>query len=366
MNDISFTPFTIRELRIKNRFLMAAAVDGLADAIDARVQRYKKLAEGGVGLIIAGRVLNANESFEKVVEAIHKKGSRIALQILSHRGLGFDPALDSPAASIVSRESPKFSSMFPYGIHHEATESEIMDLIEDFAQAARLAVSFGADAVEVHSAHNSALMQFLSPLINRRKDMWGGPIENRVRVHKEVYHAVRSQVGNSIPILIKVGAEDLFLGGLTIAEGKVAAKLLAKYGYDAIEVSQGLQDFRDMDHTPMRMRTLKISQEAYFRTWCREIRTSIDKPTIMTGGIRSYPLVHEMLSNGETDLVGMCRPFISEPDLVNRWQGGIGAERAAYRAQVWRRPRKRSGPGMLCKGEMGSPCSLTYNDDFKK
>jgi 2,4-dienoyl-CoA reductase-like NADH-dependent reductase (Old Yellow Enzyme family) len=322
MNDISFTPFTIRELRIRNRFVTAAAVDGLAGDIHARIQRYKKLAEGGVGLIIAGRVLGTNESFEKVVETVHEKGGRIALQILSHRGLGFDPSLDSPAASAVSRESPIFSLMFPYGIHHEATESEIMDLIEDFAQAARLAMSFGVDAIEVHSAHNSALMQFLSPLINRRSDMWGGPIENRVRVHKEVYHAVRSQVGDSIPILIKLGSEDLFPGGLTIEEGRVAAKLLAEYGYDAIEVSQGLQDFRDMNRTPMRMRTLEISQEAYFRKWCREIRASIDKPTIMTGGIRSYPLAHEMLLNGETDLIGMCRPFIREPDLVNRWQGG--------------------------------------------
>ena len=77
-----------------------------------------------------------------------------------------------------------------------------------------------------------------------------------------------------------------------------------------------------MNRTPMRMKTLKISQEAYFRRWCNEIRASIKKPTIMTGGIRSYPLVHEMLSNGETDLIGMCRPFIKEPGLVNRWQRG--------------------------------------------
>jgi len=322
MNDISFTPFTIRGLHIKNRFVMAAAVDGLASDIDARIRRYEKLAEGGVGLIIAGRVLGENESFEKVVEAVHKKGGRIALQILSHRGLGFNPAADSPAASLVSRESPIFSPMFPYGLHHEASESEIMDLIEDFVQAARMAVAFGVNAIEVHSAHNSALMQFLSPLINKRNDKWGGSIENRLRVHKEVYHAVRSEVSDRIPILIKLGGEDLFPGGLALEEGKAAAMLLAECGYDAIEVSQGLQDGRDMDRTPMRMGILKVSQEAYFRKWCKAIRSSIKKPTIMTGGIRSYPLVHEMLSNGETDLIGICRPFIREPDLVNRWQEG--------------------------------------------
>jgi 2,4-dienoyl-CoA reductase-like NADH-dependent reductase (Old Yellow Enzyme family) len=322
MDNLAFTSFRIGNLKIRNRFVMSAAVDGLAADLDARMKRYEALAHGSIGLIIAGRVLDKNESFEKVVEAVHKKGGKIAIQILSHLGLGFTPDADSAAASVVSPRSPIFSQVFPYGRHHEASESEVMDLVQDYARAARLALGVGADAVEVHSAHNSALMQFLSPLINQRTDSWGGPIENRIRVHQEVYRAVRSEVGDKVPILIKLGAEDPFPGGLTVEEGWIAAKLLAECGYDAIEVSQGLQDFRDMNRTPLRMGTLKISQEAYFRDWCRKIKQSIRKPTIMTGGIRSYELVHEMLSNNETDFIGMCRPFIKEPNLISRWQGG--------------------------------------------
>lgn len=325
MNNLPFTPFKIGTLEIKNRFIMSAAVDGIASNLDARIQRYARLAEGGVGLIIAGRVLDKNESFEKVVETVHKRGGKIALQILSHMGLGFIPDINSPAASVVPKESPIFSQFFFYSKHHEASESEIMDLIDDFVKAARMAKSFGIDAIQVHSAHNSALMQFLTPLINQRNDKWGGSIENRVRIHKEVYRAVRAEVGDKIPIFIKLGVEDPFQGGLKIEEGKIAAMLLAECGYDALEISQGLQDFRDLktwNGTPLRLGTVKITQEAYFRNWCREIKKTITKPTIMTGGIRSFELVEEIFKNNETDFIGMCRPFIRETGLIKRWKNG--------------------------------------------
>ena len=325
MNNHAFTPCKIGKLTLANRFVMSAAVDGLAGDPDARAERYARIAEGGVGLIIAGRVLDKNESFEKVVDAVHKKGGKIALQILSHMGLGFTPKKNAPAASVVQKDSPIFSWLFPYGAHHEASESELAGFIGDYALTARLAKSFGVDAIQVHSAHNSALMQFLTPLINQRKDKWGGPIENRVQIHKEVYKAVRAEVGNDIPVFIKLGVEDPFPGGLTFNEGLLAAKLLAECGYDAIEVSQGLQNVSDaktLKGTPIRAHIVRLDQEAYFRDWCREIKKSITKPTIMTGGIRSYELVDEILKNGETDLIGMCRPFIREPALIKRWGRG--------------------------------------------
>jgi 2,4-dienoyl-CoA reductase-like NADH-dependent reductase (Old Yellow Enzyme family) len=325
MSDMPFLPIRIGNLELKNRFLMSAAVDGMAADPHARAQRYAGLASGGVGLIVAGRVMNNVEEFGRVADAVHENGGRIALQILSHVGLGFAPNADSSAASVVPEDSVIFSSYFPYGRHHEASEGEIENMIASFVDAAKLAISFGVDALEVHSAHNSALFQFLTPLINQRKDKWGGSVENRVRLHQEVYRAVRSEIGPDMPIFIKLGVEDVFPNGLKLAEGVAAAKLLAECGYDAVEVSQGLQDFRDprtMAGTPIRANTVKISQEGYFRAWCREVKKAIDKPTIMTGGIRSYELVEEVLAGGETDMIGMCRPFVKEPGLVKRWEGG--------------------------------------------
>lgn len=325
MNNTPFSPLKIGSLEIKNRFIMSAAVDGLAGNLDARIERYAQLAEGGVGLIVAGRVLDRNESFEKVVEAVHRHGGKIALQILSHMGLGFNPAIDSPAASQIPKDSVLFSPFLPFGKHHAASESEIMSFIEDYARAAGIAKEFGVDAIEVHSAHNSALMQFLTPLINQRKDKWGGSIENRARVHGEIYRAIRAEVGDKMPIFIKLGVEDPYPNGLKFEEGKVAAKILAGCGYDALEISQGLMDFSDLkawSGSPLRKGIVNISQEAYYRSWCREIKRTINKPAIMTGGIRSYELVQELLANNETDFIGMCRPFIREPGLANRWQSG--------------------------------------------
>lgn len=323
MSNVPFQPIRIGGLELKNRFMMSAAVDGIADP-DARVRRYAELARGGVGLIVAGRVPDGDEAFGPVADAVHENGGRIALQIISHRGLGFAPGRDTPAASAVD-DSIIFSPYFPYGPHHEATAGEIEAMAADFAAAAKRAKRFGVDAVQVHSAHNSALFQFLTPLINRRSDEWGGPVENRVRVHREVFRAVRSEVGPGMPILLKLGVEDPFPGGLRLAEGLAAAKLLAEYGYDAVEVSQGLQDFRDpktMAGTPLRAGIVKVSQEAYFRPWCKEVKGAIAKPAIMSGGIRSYELIEEVLAGGEADMIGMCRPFVREPGLVNRWFDG--------------------------------------------
>jgi len=325
MKVLPFMPIEVRGLRLKNRFVMSAAVDGMSGDLDRRIQRYAQLAEGGVGLIIAGRVLDRNESFEQVVSAVHKAGGKIALQILSRKGLGFDAKNDLPAAGVVPKESPIFNAICPYGPHHEATDGEIEAMINEYGSAARLANEFGVDAIQVHSAHNSALFQYLTPLVNKRRDKWGGAIANRIRIHKEVYDIVRAEVGERMPILIKLGVEDPFPNGLKLEEGKEAAKLLAEHGYDALEISQGLQDFSDAKTwhgTPLRMNTIRMDQEAYFRNWCREIKKIIKKPTIMTGGIRSFELIEEMLNGGETDMIGMCRPFIKEPGLVKRWQEG--------------------------------------------
>ena len=325
MRPLPFEPIRIGGLEIENRFLMSAAVDGLAADPAARARRFSILAQGGVGLVVAGRVGSADELFGKAVEAVHKAGGKIALQLLSRAGLGFDPSRDAPAASVVASESPIFNDVFPFGPHHEAGRFEIEAMVEEFAAAARLAKGLGVDAVEIHAAHNSALMQYLTPLVNRRRDEWGGTMENRLRLHRLVYDAVRAEVGALVPIVVKLGVADVFPGGLTIEEGVVAAKLLAEHGYDAIEVSQGLQDFRDaktLVGTPLRMHTMKTGQEAYFRDWCRQVKRAISKPAILTGGIRSFEIAEEVLSTDDADMIGMCRPLIREPGLVKRWREG--------------------------------------------
>lgn len=325
-----FSVFKINSLTLKNRSVMSAAADNLNNNPEARLKRFATLAQGQIGLIISGGTRpHVIEKWRDVIDVVHKNGGKFAIQLVVESGPGvfMGQAQDdknSIAVSVLSEDSIYFKALTPfvsYGKHHEATEQELLEIINTYAKAAALAQEIGADAIQVHAAHQNFLSQMLSPLTNTRTDKWGGSIENRTRLHLEVYKAIRKRVGKDFPILIKLGLEDAVQGGLKFTEGKKAAKLIADYGYNAIEVSQGLQNYTDWNGTPMR--TINTEKdEAYFQDWCREIKQIISTPTILTGGVRSPKLIEQLIKNGTTDCVGMCRPFIREPGLIKRWQDG--------------------------------------------
>lgn len=326
---MSINPFekvSFGSLQLKNRFVMAAAADNIVD-MELKKQRYEKLAKGGVGLIITGGITgDAIKGWRAIADTAHKYGTKLAIQIVNNYGIGSSGAKKLGIAvspSKLDENNPFFANpILKYCENHAATEEEIAQIVEDYANFTELAKNEGADAVEIHSAHHNLLCLFLSPLINQRNDMWGGSIENRTRIHKEVIKAIRNKVGD-FPVLIKVGVEDPFSGGLKFEEGKKAAALIASYGYDIIEVSQGIMDFANMNTgSPMRSPVINESQEAYFRPWASGIKKLIDKPVILTGGIRSLPVVEDILNKNDADLIGMCRSFIREADLINRWKGG--------------------------------------------
>ena len=174
---------------------------------------------------------------------------------------------------------------------------------------------------QLHGAHDSLLSQFLSPYTNRRADRWGGTEENRCRLHRELYRASRERVGEDYPVMIKLGAEDGFEGGLAFAEGKEAARQLAELGFDSIEVSLGLQS-KLFEGTVLRTGIDSIKKEAYYRDWSREIKKTVDIPLMLVGGLRTFELIEEIIKNGEADLASLCRPLVREPRLINDWQDG--------------------------------------------
>ncbi|MCK4870870.1 MAG: hypothetical protein KAS93_07160 [Gammaproteobacteria bacterium] len=265
-----------------------------------------------------------------VIKAVHENGGKIAIQFVAESGPGIFQGIssgneDAIAVSVLSEDHIYFKSLelfVSYGKHHAATEAELMEIIARYAKAAVLVKAIGADAIQVHAAHQNFLVQMLSPLTNTRDDKWGGSIENRTRLHCEIYKAIRAEVGDDYPILIKLGVQDAVDGGLQFAEGKKAAKIIADCGYDALEISQGLQNYVDWSGTPMHMQINKIEDEAYFKSWSQEIKQIITKPVILTGGLRSPALMERLIQDGVTDCIGMCRPFVREPDLIQRWQNG--------------------------------------------
>ncbi|MFA6409168.1 MAG: NADH:flavin oxidoreductase [Gammaproteobacteria bacterium] len=326
-----FKEITINKLVLKNRFVLSAAADNLENDQQARIKRFTELAQGQIGLIISGGTrINQIAKWAEIIPTVHENGGKFAIQFIAEPGPGFYPNLsaeneDRLAVSELSKDHIYFKALAPfviYGKHHAASETELIEIIQRYAKAAALVKKIGADAVQIHAAHQNFLSQMLSPLTNTRNDKWGGSIENRTRLHCEIYNAIRAEVGSEFPILIKLGVEDCVPGGLKFEEGKEAAKIIAACGYDALEISQGLQNYSNWNGTPMHQNILTPKDEAYFQNWCREIKQSISKPTILTGGLRSPELMEKLVNDGATDCIGMCRPFIREPALVKRWQNG--------------------------------------------
>jgi 2,4-dienoyl-CoA reductase-like NADH-dependent reductase (Old Yellow Enzyme family) len=338
--SILFEPVKIKNIELRNRFVRSATYDGCAERTgyvsEKQTRLFEELADGGVGLIVtgiahvhcSGQISPVQNSivaddcipgFKRLTASVHDRGAAIAVQLF-HAGreaAGFLAAKNEQAIA------PSFVPDDPYFTreYRPATEGEIWDIIRAFGDAAGRAREAGFDAVQLHGAHAYLPSQFLSPKTNRRDDDWGGALENRLRFHHEVYRAIRAKVGEDYPVLVKLGVEDAFPGGLEFSEGRVAAQLLAQWGFDALEISQGLRG-EHYEGTEYRTRIDRVDREAYFRDWCKRIKRQVNVPTMMVGGLRTFELMEEVVQDGEADFISLCRPLIREPGIVNRWKSG--------------------------------------------
>jgi len=314
--SVLFEPMQMGKMEIKNRFVRSATYDGLADrggeVSERQIELYEALAGGGIGLIVSGLApvhpsgkmsptqnCIFDDSFipglRRLTDAVHRHNARIAVQLF-HAGrerARVDTKSQNNLAPSVLEDDPYFR-----GPHHAATDGEIWEIVESFGQAARRAREAGFDAVQIHGAHAYLFSQFLSPFTNRREDAWGGPLENRLRLHREVYSRIRVKVGNDYPVLIKLGVEDGFAGGLAFVEGKLAAEEIAGLGFDALEVSSGLRG-KGYNRTEFHTGITREDREAYFRPWCAEIRRNVTVPIILVGGLRTFGVTEQIVLDGE-------------------------------------------------------------------
>jgi 2,4-dienoyl-CoA reductase-like NADH-dependent reductase (Old Yellow Enzyme family) len=200
------------------------------------------------------------------------------------------------------------------------TREDIKEVVKAFGQAARRVKQSGFDAVQLHCAHGYLLCAFISPYANRRTDEYGGSVENRARMVLETYREVRKEVGGDYPVLVKMNAEDLLDGGLTIDQSAKIAGWLAEEGIDAIEISAGGSE----GNTRSARTNIKTpEQEAYLLPYAREFKKHTGSvPLILVGGMRSPEVVEKVLEEGCVDYVSICRPLIREPHLVKRWKEG--------------------------------------------
>jgi 2,4-dienoyl-CoA reductase-like NADH-dependent reductase (Old Yellow Enzyme family) len=365
MADLLFTPTQLGSLTIKNRLVRSATCEGMALAdgsvTDDLVAFYRRLAEGGVGLIITGHTyvhprgkvnpgmvgLHTDDlipGHRSLTEAAHAAGGAVAIQ-LNHAGRQTSPAR-------IGRQKPLAPSALgrpgaPF-VPKEMTEEEIEEAIQAFADAGRRAVEAGYDAVQIHSAHGYLVSEFNSPYANRRTDRWGGSPENRRRFLLEVYRRVRQAVGPREPVFVKLNGTDFVEGGLTPEESAEIAEALEAEGIDAIEVSAGFAESGDLI---MRKGIATEAQEAYLLPVARPIRQAVGRspswgaaarleepraaegdpswrgqnpaarggvPVMLVGGLRSRVVMERMLTEEGMTFLSLSRPFICQPDLANR------------------------------------------------
>ncbi len=325
----------LNQMALKNRFIRSATWMGLAREDGActpqLTERLTELAEGGVGLIITGHAyvekrgqagprqlgIYCDEQIaglERLTTAIHDCGGKVIVQ-LAHAGMYADPKLicetpvgPSTGEGFVSHPARKLSS------------KEIEEVVDAFVQAAHRAKTAGFDGIQLHIAHGYLLNQFLSPGFNRREDEYGGVIENRCRILCEILYRIRKTVGDDYPLLVKINSQDFFEGGLSLADSVDAGKRLEKLGLDAIEVSGGTRASGHLKSS--RTGIVSIKDEAYFQNEAKSFKAALNIPIILVGGIRSYTVANKLLSEHVADYISLCRPFIREPNLIQRWKRG--------------------------------------------
>jgi 2,4-dienoyl-CoA reductase-like NADH-dependent reductase (Old Yellow Enzyme family) len=336
--SILFEPTKIKNMDLRNRFVRSATYEGCADdgyVTDKQVNLYATLSEGGVGLIITGityvhhsgefsRFQNSIagdqfiDGFKRLTSVAHRWETKIAVQLF-HAGR----EARFPRSSERVPMAPSFLEADPYfkGGYRAMAEDEIWKIVDAFGDGAKRAREAGFDGVQIHGAHAYLLSQFLSPYTNRRDDKWGGNLENRLRLHREIYQNIRRKVGEDYPVLIKIGVQDGFPGGLESNEGKLAAQYLAEFGFDALEISQGLRG-SSFEETEFKTKINNLDREAYYRRWCAEIKKKVDIPVMLVGGLRTFQLMEEIVRNQEADFISLSRPLIREPGIINDWKRG--------------------------------------------
>jgi 2,4-dienoyl-CoA reductase-like NADH-dependent reductase (Old Yellow Enzyme family) len=316
---------------------------------------YETLARGGVGLIITGHMyvhpsgrahremtgIYCDElipALAELTQAVHRAGGRIVAQI-NHGGMQCSPdavpeAIAPSAVNVAALKQPA----------REMTQDEIESVIAAYAQAARRAQEAGFDGVQLHGAHGYLINQFLSPVVNKRGDEWGGDLQGRMHFLRAVCQAVREQVGPDYPLLIKLGMADAVEGGLTPPESVQAVAALESMGIDALEISGGIGGVRNWN---VRSQINSEADEAYFRPLAQLARSTTRLPILLVGGFRSRHVMEEVLASGDADFISLCRPLICEPDLPNRMRFGLQERSSCISAnRCW---ADREGEGIACK-----------------
>lgn len=354
-----FAPARLGPLTLRNRFIKAATFEGMSKGAlvsDDLIAFHRRHAAGGVGMTTVAYCAVAPEGrterhqiwmrpealpgLRRLTDAVHAEGAAVSAQI-GHAGPVADgrsngrPAL-APSASFSAQGLARI---------RRATQDDIERITRAHAEAARLAIDAGFDAVEIHLGHNYFASSFLSPRINRRKDAYGGPLDRRAKVALGVARAVRDAVGDRIAVLAKLNMDDGVPGGFWLDESlQVARWLEADGSVDALELTAGssllnpmylfrgaapLKEFAAaMRHPLVRLGVRAVGgrfireypyEEAFLLDSARQFRAALDLPLVLLGGVSRRDTAERAMAEG-FQFVAMARALLREPDLINRME----------------------------------------------
>ncbi|MEJ6811951.1 MAG: FAD-dependent oxidoreductase [Pseudomonadales bacterium] len=313
--DLGFT-------RLKNRVIMGSMHTGLEEAkngFERLAAYYAERARGGVGLIVTGGIspnqqgltFNGAAALDKadkvaqhhlVTDAVHQAGSKICMQILHTGRYSYSPNAIAPSAI----KAP-INAFIPKAVSSEEIEQQI----EDFAYSAKLAQQAGYDGVEVMGSEGYFLNQFIVTRTNQRDDEWGGSYDNRTRLAIEVVKRVRAAVGEKFIIIYRLSMLDLVPEGSNLSEVIQLGKAIEQAGASIINTGIGWHEAR------IPTIATKVPRAAF--TWVTHaVRKHLTVPVITSNRINTPEVAERVLANGDADLISMARPFLADPEFVNK------------------------------------------------
>ena len=327
---LMLSPLDLGFTTLKNRVLMGSMHVGLEEAkngFERMAAFYAERARGGVALMVTGgiapndrarpmpggaRMTTQQEADQHkvVTDAVHAAGGKICMQILHFGRYAYHPELVAPSAI----KAP----INPFRPHALTTE-EVEQTIEDFVRAASLAQSAGYDGVEIMGSEGYLINEFIAAHTNHRDDAWGGSYANRIRFPLEIVRRTRARVGPNFILIFRLSRLDLVEGGSTLDEVVQLAQALEAAGVTILNTGIGWHEAR------VPTIATKVPRAAF--AWVtQQIKGKVRIPLVATNRINTPEVAEQVLADGMADMVSMARPFLADPDFVNKAAAGKADE----------------------------------------
>jgi 2,4-dienoyl-CoA reductase-like NADH-dependent reductase (Old Yellow Enzyme family) len=351
-----FEPARLGPITLRNRTIKAATFEGMTPhglVTDDLIAFHRRVAAGGVGMTTVAYCAVAPEGrtdrrqmhwrdeampgLRRLTDAVHAEGAAISAQI-GHAG----PVADSRSNRVPALSPNGMFSPLALQFTRRASADDLDRVVSAHAGAARRAIEAGFDAVEIHLGHNYLASAFLSPRLNRRRDEFGGSLENRARFPRAIANAVRDAVGDRIATVAKLNVDDGVRRGLQPPEAiQVARWLEADGSLDALEMTAGSsllnpmylfkgpaprKEFAAAMREPVRTGVRLFGwtrlhsypyQDGYLLRDAARVRAAVGLPMILLGGVTNLDVMNRALDAG-FQFVAMGRALLREPELVDR------------------------------------------------